>query len=240
MNTHHVTLQQQINQIYDGAAVDYDAEAGHGIAEDERALWRADIFAAVALGARSHVLDVGSGTGVFSQLLADWGCAVVGLEPSVAMVAQAQPKQAVTAANPITYIVGDTHSAELFDAATFDLIVSRQVVCYFHDPLQVFANWRRWLKPGGQVIVIDGLWQRVGWGDEALVDQLPLSCLQTRATIAYLLGKSGFRITHNGWLTQVNTCLQVADRATAPRYMIVAQKSEPVIPLTEVLHAPLA
>lgn len=220
----HLSLQQQINQLYDNTATSYDTEPGHGIRDDERALWRADIFAAIEPKTGSHVLDVGAGTGIFSQLFADWGCAVVGLEPSAAMVAQAQAKQAATAANPITYLVGDTHAAEQFDAATFDLIVSRQVVCYFRDPLQVFANWHHWLKPGGQVMVIDGLWSSAGWGDEALVDQLPLSCLQTRATSAYLLAKSDFRITHNDWLFQVNTYLQAADTATSARYMIVATK----------------
>lgn len=221
----NLILQQQINQLYDDAAVSYDTEAGHGIRDEERALWRADIFAAVALEAGSHVLDVGSGTGVFSQLLADWGCSVVGLEPSVAMVAQAQAKQAAMAANPITYSVGDTHAAELFDAATYDLIVSRQVVCYFHDPLQVFANWHRWLKPSGQMIVIDGLWQRAGWGDEALVDQLPLSCLQTRATIAYLLRKSGFTVTYVGWLENVNAYLDASGKPSSPRYLVVARRN---------------
>lgn len=225
MDTHNVTLQQQINQLYDDAAVGYDAEAGHGIRDEERALWRADIFAAVALEAGSHVLDVGSGTGVFSQLLADWGCSVVGLEPSAAMVAQAQAKQAATAATPITYRVGDTHTAELFDGTTFDFIVSRQVACYFQDPLQVFANWRRWLKPGGQVIVVDGLWQRAGWDNERLVDQLPLSCLQTRATIAYLLGKSGFTVTHVGWLESVNAYLHASSKPNSPRYLVVARRN---------------
>lgn len=237
MSTHNPILQQQINQLYDNTATSYDTEPGHGICDDERALWRTAIFAAIEPKPGSRVLDVGAGTGVFSQLFADWGCAVVGLEPSAAMVAQAQAKQAATVANPITYLVGDIHTVELFDAATFDFIVSRQVVCYFHDPLQVFENWRRWLKPGGQVVVVDGLWSRAGWGDEGLVDQLPLACLQTRATIAYLLEKSGFQVTHNSWLTQVNTYLQAAEIATAPRYMIVAQKSEPVVPLAEVLHA---
>lgn len=224
MNTHHMILQQQINQLYDSTATSYDTEPGHGILDEERALWRADIFAGIEPKTGSRVLDVGSGTGIFAQIFADWGCAVVGLEPSAAMVAQARAKQAAPATNPITYIVGDTHAANLFAAATFDLIVSRQVVCYFHDPLQVFANWSHWLKPGGQVVVIDGLWSRAGWGNEALVDQLPFSCLQTRATVAYLLAKAGFQVTYNHWLTQVNAYL--APNAS-PRYMIVAAHDHP-------------
>lgn len=218
-----LSVQQQINQLYDSAAASYDAEPGHGIGDAERGLWRAEIAVAVAVTARQRVLDVGSGTGILSHLFADWGCSVVGIDPSAEMVAQAQSKQVSTVANSITYLVGDTHKAEIFDEATFDLVVSRQVVCHFYDPLQAFRNWHRWLKPDGQVVVIDGLWSRTGW-DDALVDHLPLSCLQTRATIAYLLEQSGFRMTHNDWLTQVNAYLKTADIAASPRYMIVAQK----------------
>lgn len=221
MSVISATLQATLNQQYDGEAGAYDAQPGHGITVEERELWRADLLAQVKLAANSSILDVGSGTGVFTQLFADWSYTVVGLEPSPRMLAEAEAKLLPIYANRISFVLGDTHEAELFADETFDAIVSRQVACYFQDPLQVFANWRRWLKPGGQVIVIDGLWQRAGWGDEGLVDQLPLSCLQTRATLAYLLEKSGFRITHNDWLAQVNTYLQAANPATSPRYMIV-------------------
>lgn len=224
MKQRNPTLQQQINQLYNAAASNYDAEDGHGITDEERAQWRAEILAVITMSAGLRVLDVGSGTGVFSQLFADWGCSVVGLEPSQAMVAQAQAKQAPMTANSITYIMGDTHTVGMFDAASFDFIVSRQAVCYFHDPLHAFENWRQWLKPDGHVVVVDGLWSRMGWGDDALLDQLPLSCLQTRATVAYLLEKSGFAITHTGWLTHVNEYLRHSDETASPRYMVVARK----------------
>lgn len=220
---HNLSLQQQINQLYDNIAATYDAEPGHGIGDEEYELWQREIDDAVAVAAGNRVLDVGSGTGILSQIFAQWGCSVVGVDSSLEMVAQAQTKQAPTTVTPITYVVGDTHAAELFDDRTFDLIVSRQVVCHFRDPLAVFQNWRRWLKAGGQVIVIDGLWFRAGW-DDVLVDQLPLSCLQTRATVAYLLEKAGFQIIHNNWLTRVNTYLQSVDPTASPRYMVVARE----------------
>jgi hypothetical protein len=44
------TLQQQMNQLYDSVAPSYDAQVGHGIAAEERALWHTDIFTAIEIG----------------------------------------------------------------------------------------------------------------------------------------------------------------------------------------------
>jgi hypothetical protein len=73
-------------------------------------------------------------------------------------------------------------------------------------------------------MVIDGLWARQGWSNSELVDQLPLSCLQTRATISYLLENSGFKVGVNRWLERVNTYLASQEESVSLRYIIRAQK----------------
>lgn len=222
----HNALQQLINQLYDDEAETYEAEPGHGISDAERECWRADISPALQLKSSSHVLDVGAGTGVFSRLVADWGHSVTGLEPSPNMLRVAESTALPQGyADRLRFVLGDAHQADLFDEATYDCIVSRQAVCYFRDPLMVFQNWHRWLKQPGCVLVVDGLWFREGWSSDELVDQLPLSCLQTRATVAYLLEKAGFRIVANRWLTTVNAHLAANGESNSPRYLVVAHKS---------------
>jgi SAM-dependent methyltransferase len=219
------TLQQIINQLYDDEAEAYEAEPGHGIDNSERECWHADISAALRLKPNSQVLDVGSGTGIFSRLFADWGHAVTGLEPSQNMLRVAHATTLRQAsADRVRFVMGDTHHADLFEEATYDCIVSRQVVCHFRDPLLVFQNWHRWLKHQGTILVVDGLWLREGWGNDELVDQLPLSCLQTRATLAYLLDKAGFHIDANRWLATVNEHLATTGGSNSPRYLVVAHK----------------
>lgn len=106
----------------------------------------------------------------------------------------------------------------------FDCIVSRQVVCHLADPLAAFGHWHAWLRPGGWVLVIDGLWSREGWGDDALADSLPLSCLQTRGTVTHLLERAGFRVEHCVWLERVNQVL--GSVSASPRYAVVARSRD--------------
>lgn len=218
-------LQSLINDTYESAASQYESEAGHGMSDAEKAEWQADIFSVVNFTKQSQVLDVGAGTGVFTRLLAIWGCSVVGIEPSAGMLQQAKSYTHQSPNPAIDFRLGDTHDSSLFVPQVFDRIVSRQVVCYFYDPLLAFQNWHKWLKDDGQVVVIDGLWFREGWSNDDLVDKLPLSCLQTRATVGYLLEKAGFSIETNGWLERVNQYLMGAGNLESPRYIVVARKA---------------
>jgi SAM-dependent methyltransferase len=221
----HVTLQADINASYDRAAATYEADPSHGVAPDEQGLWLDLVTSAATLDSRTRVLDVGAGTGALTRIIANAGAIVTALEPSQGMLDEARKAAAAQPARGcIHFTLGDAHEGDLFASASFDLIVSRQAVCYFADPLRAFANWRDWLTDDGTIIVVDGLWSRNGWGDDALVDRLPLSCLQTRATMAYLLEKSGFAITRNTWLDDINQRARRAAPAAAPRYAIIARK----------------
>jgi hypothetical protein len=91
------------------------------------------------------------------------------------------------------------------------------------DPLRAFRNWHRWLKADGRIVVIDALWTRDSWSNDALVEHLPLACTQTRATLAYLLEQAGFGLKENRWLERVNRLLGAEERN--PRYIMVAYKT---------------
>lgn len=218
--------QESITQTYYDNADEYENAVGMLITPDEKSCWTADILSAAKFAADNTVLDVGCGTGVFSQLLLEWGCQVIGLDASEPMLKAAQTKLSPSFKDKVTFHLGDTHQTDLFDLQSLDWIVSRQVVCHFYDPLLAFNNWHNWLKQDGQVLIIDGLWFREGWDNEDdLIDSLPLSCLQTRATYAYLLEKSGFKIKTNTWLHHVNEYWSNTNRSKSPLYLITAQKA---------------
>jgi SAM-dependent methyltransferase len=111
-----------------------------------------------------------------------------------------------------------------FKAATFDLIASRQLANCLFDPLAAFRNWHVWLKPGGVVVVMDGLFDRADWsGDwEGFVDSLPLSACRTTATIPYLMEHSGFRVDFVGMMDNTNALPSTRTK----RFMVVATKIE--------------
>jgi SAM-dependent methyltransferase len=107
-----------------------------------------------------------------------------------------------------------------FAAGAFDVVASRQLVNGLFDPLTAFRNWRRWLKPGGAALVIDGFYGRDAWRGpwEAEIDVLPLSACQTLAAVPYLLESVGFRVKAVEHMSAVNA-LPVT---RAPRYIVVA------------------
>lgn len=100
------------------------------------------------IGAR--VLDLGCGDGAFGGWLLDRGAAsYLGVDASAQMVRAA----AADLARPGARV---RHAAiETFDAEpeAFDLVVSRLALHYVDDVRSVFARCRRWLAPGGRLLV---------------------------------------------------------------------------------------
>jgi len=94
-----------------------------------------------------RALDVGCGTGFNVQRLRERGFDVVGLEPAEGMRARAQ------ANNPGAEIVDGDAEALPFPDASFDLVLSIEVVRYLADPARAFAEMARVLRPGGRAIV---------------------------------------------------------------------------------------
>ena len=194
---------------YDATAGSYDTQPGHGIDEAERPAWERDVRPLLAIppDAGVAVLGAGAGTGVFSRLLAEWGYRVIGIDVSQRMLDIAAANVPLHLAAQLDYRRGDAQEdADAFPAGSFDLVASRQVVCHLSDPVRAFANWQRWLKPGGRVIAIDGLWSREGWSGEFRddIDRCPLSCVQTHRTLPYLLELAGFVVERCDWLENVN------------------------------------
>jgi SAM-dependent methyltransferase len=223
-------VQELTDRLYDREAGHYEAEQGHGIRdENEWEAWRHDLAPALARFPGKRVVDVGAGTGVMSRLLGQQDFIVEGIDTSPGMVAEAQRLLPSKLASQVSFRVGDAHE-DLFPAESFDAVVSRQVVCHLRDPLLAFRTWRRWLKADGMVIVIDGFWPRREWasGDLAgIVDLLPLSCVQTIGTVAYLLTEAGFTVEDRGWLERVNQQVAASEPGAterSPRYMVVARK----------------
>jgi SAM-dependent methyltransferase len=97
----------------------------------------------------SRVLEVGSGLGILAAAVADAAAApVTGVEFAWPQLAQAR------AHHGVRFIQGDAHRLPLPDAA-FDLVYARYVLEHVHDPMQVLAEMRRVLRPGGAVAVLE-------------------------------------------------------------------------------------
>jgi len=208
---------------FDTAEVDsYDALVGT-LAPDDEAAYRADLARVYAFRAGQSILDAGAGSGALAQVLCGvGGLAISTLEPAPAMLARLRSKPSLGEVVAVEGFCDHAEDRRHFGAASFDAVFSRQLANGLYDPLVAFHNWFHWLKPGGTVVLIDGLYGRKAWTGrwEEEVDALPLSACQTSATVPYLLEAAGFRVNAVERMAQVNA--RPSTRTT--RYVVVATK----------------
>ncbi len=148
------TLKDEIREYWSSRAGTFDLGVGHEIfCDDERAAWHALIRRHLGEGNGRTVLDLASGTGVITRLLAETGFEVTGLDFSEAMLERARRKHA-TLGSGARFLVGDAEDTRQPDRH-FDAIVTRHLVWTLPDPRAAFADWLRVLKPGGVLLVLD-------------------------------------------------------------------------------------
>ncbi|MGD9817252.1 MAG: class I SAM-dependent methyltransferase [Desulfomonilaceae bacterium] len=102
------------------------------------------------------VLDVGTGAGFIAFLLADLGKNVIGIDLSEDMV-QIANRNAKDYGFNVDFKVGDAENLP-FEDESFDAVVNRHVLWTLPNPERAIHEWRRVLRPGGILIIIDGNW----------------------------------------------------------------------------------
>lgn len=149
---------------WDASAATYDATAGHGrLSPPERKAWMQLLGRLIDPARPRQVLDVGTGTGFLALLLAELGHAVTAVDPSERMLQRATAK-AAAAGLTIDLRHGDADDPGLPDGGV-DVVVCRHVLWLLEAPERTLRRWARILRPGGQVIAIDGVWRPRGLVD---------------------------------------------------------------------------
>ncbi|MPY48256.1 class I SAM-dependent methyltransferase [Streptomyces acidicola] len=142
---------------WDTEAVTFDDEPDHGLRDPEvRQAW-ADRLAAWLPARPADVLDLGCGTGSLSLLAAERGHRVTGVDLSQAMVDRARTKLAGRAA---VFLVGDAATPPVGEER-FDVVLVRHVLWTLPDPERALRGWSALLRPGGRLVLIEGVWGTV-------------------------------------------------------------------------------
>jgi ubiquinone/menaquinone biosynthesis C-methylase UbiE len=152
------SVKELVRQHWDHRAADFDKEASHGLLTAGQSQAWHDLMGRVAGLHPLDVLDVGCGTGFLSLILAELGHRVMGIDLAPSMLEMARAKAKARGLN-IDFRSADAEAPDL-PHATIDLIVERHVLWTLPDPKAALDNWRRLLRKGGRLVLIEG--HRVG------------------------------------------------------------------------------
>lgn len=111
------------------------------------------------------VLDVGTGPGFFSILLAEMGYQVTAIDYTEEMLKEAV-KNAGIWNEKISFRQMNAEKLE-FKQDSFDVLVSRNVTWNLPHPEQAYKEWNRVLKPDGLMLVFDANWYHYLYNENA-------------------------------------------------------------------------
>ncbi|GFI61392.1 demethylrebeccamycin-D-glucose O-methyltransferase [Clostridiales bacterium] len=100
------------------------------------------------------ILDIGCGPGFFSILLSELGYEVTAMDYSQKMLEEAE-KNVIARGLSVNFERGDAQNL-CFDNASFDAVVSRNLMWNLEKPDEAYRQWLRVLKKGGILINCDG------------------------------------------------------------------------------------
>ncbi len=100
-----------------------------------------------ATGPAGRMIDVGCGSGEYLSQMRHLGWEVEGIEPDARAVGRARNVHGLKVQCAVP-------EEGRFPLGSFDLVTMIHVIEHVHDPAELVATCRRWLKPGGRLIVV--------------------------------------------------------------------------------------
>jgi ubiquinone/menaquinone biosynthesis C-methylase UbiE len=148
-------VKRQVAAHWDRRAASFDEDFGHSIhTSTERAAWDRILDLVIPKRPSLAALDAGCGTGFLSLEMAGRGHRVTGVDFAPAMIAAAKRKAALQGLD-IHFEQGDAEALP-FPPGSFDLVISRHVLWTLPHPEAAIDEWKRVLRPGGRLAIIDG------------------------------------------------------------------------------------
>lgn len=107
-----------------------------------------------------RVLDVGTGTGFLSTTLAALGHDVVAVDASARMLEHARTEAGRRRVAP-AFVHGSADEVDRLPdlRGGVDVVTARYVLWTLPDPVAALRAWRAVLRPGGTLLVADGMWR---------------------------------------------------------------------------------
>lgn len=154
-------LLQEIESYWTNRAAGYSKVNQDELQGVQKAQWKAEFARQLAeFGNRDKstikILDIGTGPGFFSIILAEEGYSVTAVDYTQAMLVEAR-MNAGELASQIDYMQMDAQNLR-FEDESFDVVVSRNLTWNLENPERAYSEWNRVLKKGGIMLNFDANW----------------------------------------------------------------------------------
>ena len=149
-------MKEKINKYWSKGADGYNKSVKRSLhSKREKTAWQ-EIFMEALGKEKLKVVDVGTGPGIVAFHLAELGHDVTGVDLSEEMLKNAR-ENAARFNLPVEFRHGDAENLP-FEDESFDAVVNRHVLWTLPNPDKAIAEWKRVLKPGGKIVIVDGNW----------------------------------------------------------------------------------
>ena len=149
--------QAHVTAFWSAVAPGYEARGGnvaqYGTAAYEH--WM-DALAGVLPDPPADVLDVATGTGYVALAAAGLGHNVTAIDLSPPMLDELRAHAAERGLT-VEARLGDAVAPD-FPPDRFDAVTNRHLLWTLREPDKAMANWWSLLRPGGQLLAVDGFW----------------------------------------------------------------------------------
>ncbi len=136
-----------IKKVWNKHAENYDRK--HNEYEDPT-IWKEILETYLGDNKNQKVLDIGTGTGFLSLMVAELGYQSIGIDFAEQMIKEAK-RIADEKELRIDYITSDWNKLP-FDDHSIDVIINRCILWTIFDPTITLKEWKRVLKPSGKIL----------------------------------------------------------------------------------------
>ena len=149
-------LEQRIIQTWETGAAAYDERVKTQLSDSRRVkeAWADLVLSFAPREGTLDILDCGTGPGFFPVALGERGHHVTGIDISENMIKAARANLSASQVDAELFVM-DCQRTD-FPDERFDMVISRSITWTLSDPPKAYREWKRLLKKGGSLIIMDG------------------------------------------------------------------------------------
>lgn len=148
--------RKKMDDYWDERAISYSDLIKNQIESPKKIAWETLIISNAPKEGNLKILDIGSGPGFFSIIMAQNGHIVTSVDYSNEMLKLAKENASQYCVHIDCILLSNDKLT--FENETFDMVISRDVTWTLINPEETMTEWSRVLKKGGRMLYFDANW----------------------------------------------------------------------------------